>query len=139
MLERIKLVDFKPEKVAPNFWAFLQQRGEVTVAAEALPAARAGALKDDPNSLDIAYHHGLKKRVFLNGHAIGDIECYVNPPALYFEGEIPNCPLPTKHRRFQPRIGKMENSVRVFIAYHGDHPLARVVGRTDGWDRVPMP
>ncbi len=137
MGETLRITDFNPEKIAPNFHSFLQQAGEVSYDPEIRKTARwgfgsYGELKE-----------GAAKDVRLNGEIIGQIESYINPPGVYFDGLLPNNLIPKQRRRGRPinrlqRTNDTTNTTRVILTYHWEHPLASQVGRGDGW-AIPLP
>lgn len=135
-MERARLKDFNPDKIAPNFLRFLHQLGPVEIGRESKEVKRYGlSYEEEPQE-------GLEKPVILNGQVIGTLEYYINPPVVLYEGKLPNVPPKQKNPQpfSQPTVDESGTEWRhVFIHYHGDHPKAETKGRGDGWISIPLP
>lgn len=90
-----------------------------------------------------APYDGLGKTVYLDGKKVGTIEAYVDPPAVAYEGKLPNVSQPKcKGRRSLPEQEVDDNGViwtNVSISYNEKHPKAYEDGRHDGWTTIPFP
>ena len=132
-MEKLKLLDFEAEKIAPNFFNFLGERGSVKIGEEMHSVRRLGMSKHTD------YHEGLGKPVYLNDEIIGEIEVYIDPPAIVFSGKIPDVPTP-KGRGRRPLSPVDESGRRhVKVSFHYKHPKATIAGRGDGWTTIPLP
>ena len=77
-MEILRLKNFKPEKVAPNFFNFLRQRGKVEIGEEIKEISRYGM------SNETSLHRGLGKPVKLNGQEIGTLELHIDPLVVVY-------------------------------------------------------
>lgn len=138
-MSEIRVTDFNPEKLTPNFHAFLQQAGDVSYGSEIQPVQRHGI--DTSGKIK----EGSAKDVRLNGEVIGQIECYIDPPAVCFDGYLPTSLIPPSQRKPIYALRKSRtntpdtsNTRQVSLTYHWEHPLANKIGRGDGWE-IPLP
>lgn len=133
MSEVLRLTNFKPEKVAPNFKTYLEKAGDVSFSEEIEEASRYGFITE------FKPIKGIAKEVLLNGEPIGQIECYINPPGVAFQGELPVELAKPMRRSKSEKNDPPARTTKVSITYHWDHPLAAKLGRTDGWKDIPFP
>jgi hypothetical protein len=119
--------NFDPEKVAPNFVAFLRTKGEVTFTEDAEPAHGFGIVWERTIM-------GMQKGVRLNGVRIGSLSYFQEPPAVGYEGKVPGF-RKKRYRKDSPHYD-LEN---INLSYNGEHLEIVRAGRRDGWREIPFP
>jgi hypothetical protein len=118
-MSEARLIGFNPTRIAPQFLEQLRDYGEVSFGDGYLPVSRCGL------STASLFHSGLAREVLLNGTQIGQLECFLNPSSLIYQGKLPT-ELVLKYTKLRIKDGDL---VDVYLRYSFSHPLARSVGR----------
>ncbi len=137
MSEVVKVKNFKPEKIAPNFVAHLKKAGDVAFGEEVGQTSRFG-FRNDNRPYVLA-----SREVLLNGEPIGQLEVGLQPPAVVYTGQLPESLVPTQPRRWDkihfPNGRRPGGFATVTLVYKYDDPLSTESGRSDNWIGIPLP
>lgn len=124
MHERIKLASVNPNKIVPSFIEWLSQAGRVDFD-ECRPM-RDGEFRRGTSG----ERSGVIVPVKLNGEKIGELECCVNPPVVWYDGLRP-LSLP------KPRVRGIEKDWQAVLLGYSWESSAKGT-RLDTWP-IPFP